>query len=142
MSEALKLVLAQTEARPGEPFQCVLLLDPNDERVALARELTVRLEWRASQRDSDSFGRVFWKQREQKVEATWSPQLPLRMEYHVTLTLPDRAPLSYDGKVIVIEWALTALLDVPKRQNASLTVPLRVVPRVASGEKKAKPPTV
>lgn len=129
MSEVLKLVVKEPVVRPGEPFSFVLLLDPHDDRVAEARQLTVSLEWRAVQKFVNNLIPKADRVREKKTEATWSPELPLRMEYNVTLTLPERAPVTYDGKIIAIDWYLVALLDVPRKQNGYLELPVRVVPR-------------
>ncbi len=129
MSEVLRLVLKDAVARPGEPFTCVVLLDPHDERVALAQKLTVSFEWRATEKFIGNVLRKRDRTRERKVESSWSPELPLRMEYHATLTLPDRAPVTYDGKLVTIEWFLVALLDVPRNQNGYVELPVRVVPR-------------
>lgn len=129
MSDVLRLVVKEPVARPGEPFSCVLLLAPQDERVALARKLTVSLEWRASKKYLGNFNRPQVGEVERKAEVTWSPELPLRMEYDVTLTLPERAPVTYDGKVVLLAWYLVALLDVPRKQNGYLELPVRVVPR-------------
>lgn len=121
MGEPLKLMLKDEAVRPGEPFTCVVLLDPNHELVAQARGVSVRCEWRASRTSRITS--------EKKTEARWAPELPLRMEYHATLTLPERAPISYAGQVVFIEWFLIAELDVPMKTDPTVTVPLRVVPR-------------
>ncbi len=129
MTNVLRLVVERPEARPGEPFSCVLLLAPQDERVALARKLTVSLEWRASMKVTSSGGKKERSERQRAAAASWSPELPLRMEYNITLMLPDAAPFTYEGQVVAIEWFLVALLDVPRKQNGYVELPVRVVPR-------------
>ena len=129
MSTIIRVVLDEPVVRPGQPVSFVVLLDPQDERVRLAQKLTVSLQWRAMKKYLGNFNRPQIGEAQRKAEATWSPELPLRMEYNVTLTLPERAPLTYDGKVIAIEWYLVALLDVPRKQNGYLELPVRAVPR-------------
>ncbi len=120
MSEVVTLVLKDAIARPGEKFSCVVLLAPNDERVSTAAGLTVRLEWRAS------YGGL---RLESQTVAKWSPDLPLRMEYIVPLALPDDAPITWAGKLVRIDWAVIAELDVPWKKDPAVTESLHVLPR-------------
>lgn len=120
MSDVLKLVLKDSVARPGEKFSCVVLLAPNDERVSTAAGLMVRLEWRAS------YGGL---RGESQTVAKWSPDLPLRMEYIVPFELPADAPITYAGKLVRIDWAVIAELDVPWKKDPAVIESLQVLPR-------------
>jgi hypothetical protein len=54
------------------------------------------------------------------------------MEYTVALDLPARAPVTYRGPIVLIDWLVIAELDVPSKKDPAVTQSLRVLPRGAA----------
>jgi hypothetical protein len=128
VSDVVRLVMKETIARPGETFSCVVLLDPNDERVSRAKSLDIVVQWRAWRSGVASM--IL----EHRTVAKWSAELPLRMEYTAKLTLPEDAPVTFRGSLVSIDWVVFAALDVPFKLDPSATLALRVLPRGAAAD--------
>lgn len=93
--------------------------DPDDaDRV---RGLVLELQWRTADHGDDDEGREITVRLEAEsdgsIAAAWR------------LPIPATAPVSFNGRLVRIEWVLTARLDVKRRPDPDWTTGILVVPQ-------------
>lgn len=118
MSSPIRVVVKTASVQIGDAFECVVLLDPKDERVKKAKAVYVRLERRVV---GDGFDRKnsFCQQAFRE---------PLRMEFHFRCVTPSLAGVSWDGKIGKVTWWVVAEVDVPWAIDPRVEAKFELVP--------------
>ncbi|MDP7741581.1 MAG: hypothetical protein QGF67_09085 [Lentisphaeria bacterium] len=102
---SIELESGAVRHQPGDVVRGHVLVDVND--VCTCKNLNIALQWRTHGRGNRDKGEPL---RQTLFEGVWRPDEQPR--YPFEFTVPT-GPLSYRGKVLNIDWYITARADIP-----------------------------